>query len=411
MLDDLIWVIVLFQIMLGNFLRITNILSLILFGLIVISFSNIKFFIETKHIILFVSYICCVLIYPFCNYYKKGGDVKVLLNNIFYILTSLSILMYIVKLCIMRPSYIKEKMIRFYPLINFYAVVNIIVMIAQLIVNKKIYNNVTEYKDSISGLFGIYGTPICALYISFVVIYDYFLFKYYKKNTMLFLFIVLFANLLLGLFNDNKGFYLVLIMFVGFTWFVINYGKITKKHPFQGRCKFFIKVLFVSSIMLVIFYYLKNYTNIGNFYDRIVHELTMGWNKTNLVQGSNERFGMISFALSSPQIRYFGTGLASIIWKKENAFGFAHFGQSDIGVFLILGGIAFCLILTVYLLVAFEILFNRFFMAAMAVIIMLVLGVYTQIFTNLSIMLCIALYIITCWIVLEIVNDNSTAKD
>lgn len=411
LIDDFIWGTVLFQIMLGNLLGITSIISIVILSLIFIScIQNIKYFIR-QSVISLILFFSVILLYPFYSFMRNGGDIYILLNNIFNILTPLAMLLYISMCCNTKGNYLSEKLLESLPLLNGYAIVNIFVMLAQLVINRRIYSNDIVYKDSISGLFGRYGTPIISIFVSFIVIYDFVLLKRENNKSLrrqlVFIFI---ANIILAALNDNKAFYLILPVFIAFLWFISNYERAAKRKTLQDMVKLIIKIglLFLAGILLLIL--LIRYTFVGDFYNRIIHEITIGWEKTNLVQGSNERFGMISFALMNTAIRYFGYGLGRYIWKQEYAFGFIHFGQNDIGVFLILGGLVFIVLLILYILSVFRQTFKRTLTAILATVVMIVLGIYTQIFTSPSMMGCVILFMLTCWFVLSLKRDKNMTK-
>lgn len=401
LVDDFIFVLIIFQIMAGNLLGITNMLSIVLLALIIIScIQNITYYIghAVGSIILFLI---IILIYPFYSFVRFSGDIHILLNNIFYIITPMAMLLYIDGCCNRKGNYLRDKFLKLLPLLNGYAILNVFIMLIQCVVNRNRFSNKIEYMDSISGLFGKYGTPIIAIFVSFIVVYDLLLLKQQKSKILrMELVTILISNIILAALNDNKAFYLILLLFPLFLWFAINYEHAIDRNSIQRIIKMSIRIgaLFVLGILLL--QILINYTFVGEYYNRIIHEITIGWEKTNLVQGSNERFGMISFALQNMDTRYFGYGLGTSIWKQESMFGFAHFGQNDIGVFLILGGVIFVISLTLYFYLIFHHIFKRKIISLLAVVVLLILGIYTQIFTSISMMGCVILYILVCWFAL-----------
>lgn len=403
-LDELIWVIMMFQIMLGNFLGMTRVISLILLALIIVSCLRELSYFFRKGFCTLVLFLFCVIIYPIFSYYRDGGDPYILENNIYYIITPLAMLLYMAKSCNRRPQYVRKIVQGSMTLLNIYAILNIFVMLAQVILNKNVYSNEVTYWDSISGLFGQYGQPIITLFISAVILLNYLSLRYgydlsvreKSRNKAVFL-VLLVAYVLLAAFNDNKAFYLILLVFAGFVWLVTRFEHAIKRNTLTRAVKLFFKILLLACLAIIFLVILVRYTFVGDFYDKIMHEIMMGWTKTNLVQGSSERIGIISYALSDPDFRFLGYGIGTTIWKKEYAFGFMHFGQSDVGVFVLLGGLIFMGLIVAFLVNVFNQLFKRIVLSVAAALVMLVVGIYTQCFTNISMMGCIVLYMLICW--------------
>lgn len=404
MIDDLIWFLMLFQIMIGNYLGIWRVMSIVVLTLVIVScIKDLKYFTK-KGLFIFTLFLCCTLIYPFYSYQKDGGDPYILANNIYYIITPFSLVLYTAKSCTMRPGYTRRKLEGNLTLLNLYAIINIFVIIFQAVYNSRIYANSVEYWDSISGLFGKYGQPNITLFISAVILFDFLNLKFKNNNTLRYSIksktipaVLLISYMIFGALNDNKAFYLIFLLFAASLWFISKYEYAFKRNQLQRMLKLFVKIILIAVAGLVALAILINYTVVGDFYNTIMHEITMGWNKTNLVQGSNERIGIISYALANPEMRWDGYGLATTIWKKEYAFGFMHFGQSDVGVFVLLGGLIFMGLILLYLFFALKQMFKHTLVSIIGVIAMIVVGIYTQVFTTFTMMGCMILFLLVCW--------------
>ena len=171
-IDEIIWALVLMQIMIGNMFKLTNILSLfILFFIIISCCKNLDYYLR-KDILTLVHFILIVLIYPFFSFFLNGGKLYTLLNNVFYIITPMAMLLYISMCCNRKKIFLRKKFLKLDTIFNLWAIINFIVIVIQFIENKRLYSNEIAYKDSVSGLFGIYGIPILTLYICYIISYD-----------------------------------------------------------------------------------------------------------------------------------------------------------------------------------------------------------------------------------------------
>lgn len=411
-IDDLTWLLMLFQIMIGNYLGIWRWMSIIVLAVVIIScIKDIKYF--TQKFELLILFLCSTIAYPLYSYFKNGGDPYILMNNIYYIITPFALLLYMAKTCTISPDYTRRKLENSLPLLNTYALINIFVMVFQLLFNGNTYTNSVAYKDSISGLFGIYGQPNITLYASAIILLD-FLFMKYKRSIKAHLviplrtmFIIIFVSyMILAALNDNKAFYMIFPLYAALVWFISRYEHAVKRNQLNRMTTLFFKILMISVLCIITLALLINYTFVGEFYDRIMHEINQGWNKTNLVQGSSERIGIISYALANPEMRYDGYGLATTIWKKEYAFGFKHFGQSDVGVFILLGGLLFISLVLLFVFFVLKQIFKYKMIALLGTIAMLLVGIYTQIFTTFTMMGCMILLLLVCWEAEMIEKEN-----
>lgn len=407
-LDEIIWTLMLIEIMFGNLLGLSNYISLLLLLLIALScVQDIeKYSLNLLACILaFLSY---TILIPVYNFKIHGGAEIKLLYNIFAIITPASMMFYVIKSCAVKKEYTFYKVLSLEPVLNGYAFANIAVSLLQIIVNRSFYTDEIAYWDSISGLFGKYGTPAMSLYISSVIVYDYMVYRYKKrKRSKRHMFIIGVSYLILSLFNDNKAFYLVLAVFILCALILINYENAVKKKTLQCYVKFFGKIGIVFLIVVLGLVILGRISIIKKYYDQIKYIVNLGWRSTNLVgaEGSSERFGMISYALSNRDIIKNGYGIGWLQWKEEFGLGFAHFGISDIGVFLLLGGAIFLIVFIAFLCSSLNVLFKSKLMMFFFVVLMLVLGVYTQLFTEINLMGCTVLYLSVCWSVRMLENN------
>lgn len=402
LLDEIIWCVMLFEIMFGNLLHLSNSISVCLLFLIFIScIKDIKLY-TGKQLMCILSFVIYTMIFPIYNFLNHGGSEIKLMYNVFAIVTPAAMLLYITKSCSTKENYIFNKLFEMKYIINAYAIANIVVMILQIFTNRSVYSNKTEYWDSISGLFGKYGTPAASLFVSFVVAYDYIFYKYAQdKKLKSYIWFIVICNFLISAFNDNKTFYLILPVFMVCTQLIIGNVKAIKNNTLQRYIKFFFKICLAIVVGISTLIILGNIPFIRHFYNQIEYTINLGWKSTNMLgaEGSSERFGMISYALNNPNIRDSGYGIGRLSWKEQNGLGFVHFGISDIGTFFILGGWEFIIVLVVFVWISLTQLFKGKLMIFSFTFLLIALGVYTQLFTEVNLMGCIVLYLSICWCV------------
>lgn len=290
---------------------------------------------------------------------------------------------------------------------NIYYFINIPVLILELGGNLSlagkhpdgIFNPMKE--DLISGLLGYNGTPILGLYIAFMTVLNIDLFKKIKEQSYRILFAV--YNIIVFVFmfwistkNDNKACFLLVILFVAIYILFNIYTGVSRS--IVSKIKGIAKYLIVTVLGLCLTYNILiriDATNktISSLMVRVTEGLNLGAKAT----GSAERIGAIVYILNDPLHRLFGYGLGNYAWRQSNAFGFYHFGQNDLSVFLILGGIVFATLnlFMIYYLVKENT--KSILLAAVVVILSLVLMIYTQLMTEFS-STCILLffYILCC---------------
>ena len=152
LLDEIIWCVMLFEIMFGNLLHLSNSISVCLLFLIFIScIKDIKLY-TGKQLMCILSFVIYTMIFPIYNFLNHGGSEIKLMYNVFAIVTPAAMLLYITKSCSTKENYIFNKLFEMKYIINAYAIANIVVMILQIFTNRSVYSSKTEYWDSISGL-------------------------------------------------------------------------------------------------------------------------------------------------------------------------------------------------------------------------------------------------------------------
>ena len=127
----------------------------------------------------------------------------------------------------------------------------------------------------------------------------------------------------------------------------------------------------------------------------------------NSVVGGGERFGIIFYALNGNVNKAVGEGIGKYYWQQEYAFGYSHYGISDMGTFLCLGGCILVILLLIFVYVNMEDVFQNFIVSISILIMVLFLMVYTQLFTASSATISLMLFLMLC----SIQKENKKIKN
>lgn len=245
--------------------------------------------------------------------------------------------------------------------------------------------------DIICGLFGHGSTHSVAMFTALVVSANYFLTmeegRRIRRAIVLYDVLLMITEVGIAAASDNKALFFILPMnFI--SYFVIyiigtwkTSGKKTLKRTIIGLC------VVTASVMVA--YYVSHTVQalINKYVIESINMIVESMDGTSYVNGSNERFKLIGYALSLPSSWFFGEGVASTDFYQPGFHGYNFFGQSDYGSIIILGGI------WVYfsLIVLFEEAFTRLSflnkriarsLRVMVVLTIVVLSIYSQVFTQ-----------------------------
>lgn len=239
-------------------------------------------------------------------------------------------------------------------------------------------------EDTMSGLFGPASTHGIAVYTTFVVIYDLELFyrEKYDVRAWIYLLALVVSSLYVATLNDNKALFFFLPL--GFLLCLVMY---CVARP-QALIKTILPCAFGVIVFMVVLYALSPGFR-GYFDQHVLKSIDIAIRAFDLnayVNGSDERFKLISYAVCLPSSWFIGDGFGAADLYQEGYRGFNHFGLSDFGSIAILGGIWF------YLLVLYFFIrpFGKFSKANAPLnlsIMMLfaLMAFYTQVFTQVRI--------------------------
>ena len=235
-----------------------------------------------------------------------------------------------------------------FKLLNIFWIVNLIVLYLQLkgtgifIKNSWLEKN-SFYLDHCSGLFGFSGTHQLTFFSIFILFYNIEYIRNSKLKNKLYIYIyIVITEIIIMMFstqNDNTFFMLLLPIMTGYYFLfklISDKKKVSKK---------IIWVIIFFLLIVFMFVFLSSY--IEKFLEPVIYKLNItieSMNNKN-AYGGNERLAIFFNALQEHNGWKFGESFGGTYLNESGAFGFAHFGLSNIGSFTMLGGIWFYLMI------------------------------------------------------------------
>lgn len=405
----ILWCIIL-QIVIIRWLELQEPFNLLLVILIAIRISIKPSIFITKD-----TFPPCILfiVYAVANYLLLGGEIYIFLKNIWRIAKALVIALYFFSILKARTYLVARFLKNNIKFLNVYMLINIPIIIAQLSGHYILLGLRQDYDmnatlDFVSGLFGVFGMPRLNLYILFLFFFNLYYIKEKKKTSMIAAFktinyIFMLFWIIAGTTTDNKGFYILIILYIGIYFVCTRYSKI--KNKIESQFLFWNKMVFVAiGLVFVSFVVIFSYAPLREIFDSIIFNIVHGATYMNRTGGSNERIGMIFYAWTNLDYRWLGAGLAKYETDLSWGFGFAHFGQADFGVYMIVGGILFILTLIYFFWKLNNMLFGRGILALIMVVSSAILLIYTQFLTDAALIDAFLLFQAVCYFIVRKIN-------
>ena len=348
-------------------------------------------------------FLFCAICFLYCafQFVRDGVRAEVLFDNVHKLFPSVLIL--VTLSCFDdRVKKVNKALQKMFPIFNGYMLLNIPVLILQLhdhfeLSGRHSVESTNPFKpDLICGLFGYNGTPMLGAFSAFFFVYNIWYYKYaLKKSKKLFavyyIFMFLFY-LYISIQNENNGYFIVLALFMAI-YFLCSQKRYKRFLSTIKKHVRLIAIFFLLLALLFIAYSRFNPVNdLVNKYIRVFNTGTTSYYSG----GSTDRFSMVLYFFTSKINRLFGAGLGTMKWHEKMGFGFIHFGQSDLGPFLLLGGSILVALLTGILASAVKRVNRSRFITICEMLTYVILLVYTQLFTCPSIMISFILFITVC---------------
>lgn len=400
-------------------LELQDLINILLVGLILLSLVRCRNILRLNCTFFLILFFC----YQIINFVVLGGSVNYLLRNWFRTFKSLIIIFYITNLLKVNPKAITSILEKWRIWLNLYALANIPILLQQREHNFRFttftsflgrisYRNAMYYsKDMMSGLFGLYGTPCLAAFITFLILYNYVDVRQGNRKRYK---IAVANNICICIFyfwmalqNDNKGFYIIFLLFACILLLCFEEGKFFSLMQIKNVLKkrlnnvFKIGIVFatICGISVVAYISLDDFREIVDLMILKIREgfLAAEYSSYTSVVGGGERFAMILYALSSLDSGLVGFGLGNYVYTAGN-LGFAHFGQADVGTFICLGGSIYILLMFGFIFQCFKRNFKSAFVTIIITLVFFVLSCYTHVLMDTSITVSMMLTYVVCWL-------------
>lgn len=401
-LDEIVFLLMLFQITIGSYLGLLRRLNPVIVFIILIML--IRQYKKAGRLIKFlVPLIVFYILYFFNIMFSNGHSMEYARRNLLVLTYPMIQVFYFTLLS--EKGMMKEILKKYYSLFNMLAIVSIIVGYMQYLfpgtfsaVNSTGKIN-TFLGDDVYGIFGYGQQHTFGLYLIFVLLQNFQeIKKRSRSKTRLKVLSIgmLVASSALFVMADNKAYFILLplSLFVYLIYDYLQKDAVSKKLKVWGR---FLGILFLISVLYFVIpgvhSFLKN--NVISTFEKAVYAINMG----NEAYGTTERIAIIFWALRRPETWQLGLGYdQAMLFEGNNFLGFAHFGQADMGSLLVLGGIWMTIALIVYVYRCF----NRMATGSIHVsfechlslmLYIIILLVYTQLFSRVDNMMCIIMFI------------------
>lgn len=420
-LDEIIILLMILQVLIIRWVSesIFNFFNIVLVTMIGIALLRYRSLMNSKCIITLLFF----LSYQVLNFIVLGGRMDYFLRNWFRIFRSVVIVIYITNLIKVNSKLLSDVLERWWLGFNLYALLNIPILLQQKkhdftltsfesMIGKISYRNANYYsKDMMSGLFGLYGTPCLAMFITFLILFNITKTmeckqRVKKRMIQLLNLILIVFNLWMAAQNDNKGFYIILLLFAYLFVLSINENKLINsrsiKNKKEHRINGYIKAILCFFLMIIfgIIAY-SSFDGFNEVVDMALLKIKEGivFNQRReliAVRGGGERFAMIMYALTSKRMAIVGAGLGNYV-HTAGELGFAHFGQADVGTYLCLGGLVYIFLMFLIVYQCFKRNFNHPIVPKNMILTFFILSCYTHIFMDTSITISIMFAYFIIW--------------
>ncbi len=359
-------------------------------GLIVLDLLKYSFYYAKES---FSFWFLLFMLYPFLNYMILGGSVRNLARNMYRLDKGILLILFFCILAALREDLLEKFLREGFLLFNAFALANCAVLLRQIGGDFRLTalrtGDLSQYykPDLMSGLFGLYGTPCLAFFSVFIILYNLYISEYYFQGTAKAL-VRLYDLALAGAFmwfsvrNDNKGFFIIAAIYAVILAYALTVSRTYLEEPQIRWLKIAGSILLLAAVIAVAAAAAYNRLELfQKVVDMMIRKLQEG-SGGNAARGGGERIGMLMFMLEEPSRIPFGYGLGQYYTANQTALGFQHFGQSDFGAFLCLGGLVYMVLIGVFLVSAFDSAVRHSALALMISASYMIFAVYTQVLIN-----------------------------
>lgn len=340
---------------------------------------------------LYFGLLFCVA-YPLWNYLCYGGNENYISENINAIVATTAVFIYMS----FMASYKREFMIDFLKknkyIFNVYMAINIPILFLQLAGHTELAGRHqasmtnTYSADLVSGLFGYNRSGLLTMYFCFLLLYNFVLYKkkIIKEKQLFVVYNIVLSSIILYVAanSDNKALFVLAPLF--FIIYLVVFQMSFYRSAIRKISILIRNVLVGMVIFTVLAYATQPLLGTIDFIQDIFDKSLSGWNSADAALGSAERLGMIVYAVNRTDILWHGAGIATHLWQEAYGLGFAHFGISDFGTFLCLGGVPFIVLMILFFITVYRRVFKDNAICYTFLVLTVIILIYTQLMTVLS---------------------------
>lgn len=254
------------------------------------------------------------------------------------------------------------------------------------------------YDDQVAGLFGFNSTSQLGMYTIFVALLNMAYGKCeiknrLKRNLFLFYTIALVGIMaILSKYNDNAGYYIVLLMYVGL---YLSFDTFLLTRTSDKKMLKIVGYVFLVIIAIAFFMYFPPTKAVLDKFLRNRVEVMLHFQSSGMT-GSNERLYQVQYGLSQPMCWLFGKGFGTAKLIQADAHGFLHFGISSMGGYIILLGVWFFMLYTLLYSKILTMLTvykkGRKIIGILSFILMIIFSLYIPVYNDARSVILIGLY-------------------
>lgn len=299
-------------------------------------------------------------------------------------------------LCDENPNILDEFIQKAFKWINLVAVMNAGAVVIQIFfpgVIEGIHTvDKTLFVDTLSGFFEYGVSHVLCMYMVFVIIYNY---AYIgrmesvrkRRAVRIYNGLLIVLSILLGVLYDNKAILLMLAVSLMAYALIANSARVF--------LRLFFGIGWAAVGLMLCFLFVKPvWELIAKIIALGIADLKRIISSSTIVAGGGERIAIIAHALTQPASYFLGKGWGASHLYSAGYLGFAHFGQSDLGSILTLGGIWYLLVIINYYyqlmlrIVSVQMVVQYKYITLVVLMVIMVSLLYTQPFTRSDVLLC-----------------------
>lgn len=342
--DKLILSLILAQIFILEFLGFGRYMNWILLALILVRIALSGWRLFDVPTVLLLTFLAVILLLG----WALTSSSSVSQSNALMIGYPVAYSLYLYLLCVNRRGYLESFVAHVTLLLNVALIVNLAAMVVQLNSPESIVayhaasQEISFYEDTVSGFFAYASTHTVALYTTLVLLVNIAAVRRRKacglSVTPLHVYNValVVASFAIASLNDNKALFVVLpVVLLVLVLGDMATGRLRPSAALLGAALAVMALILVYALVPAFQVFITD--QYSSLFEMAANSRDIG----SSANGSNERISILAYALRMSSTWGAGLGIGASGLYTAGFLGFHHFGQADMGSFLVLFGIWF----------------------------------------------------------------------